>query len=103
PWGVTCEIVHDGATALERLRETPFDAMTLDVLMPGVRGVEGVRQLRNDPRLSDLPVVVVSVFSGREALTGEWVVSKPIDSDELADALGAGVPAGRGALHVLGD
>ena len=39
--------------------------------------------------LRGLPVVVVSVFSGNEALAGEWVVAKPIDADELVDALGA--------------
>jgi len=102
PFGVTCEIVHDGATALERLRAEDFDAMTLDVLMPGVSGFEVLRELRADPRLADLPVVVVSVFSGREALSGEWVVSKPIDAEELADALGSAVMAGRVRVLAVG-
>jgi signal transduction histidine kinase/DNA-binding response OmpR family regulator len=102
PWGVTCEIVLDGATALERLRTERFDAMTLDVLMPGMSGFEVLRELRTDPRLAELPVVVVSVFSGREALSGEWVVSKPIDAEELADALGAAVMAGRVRVLAVG-
>src|SRR3954452_23185995 len=102
PFGVICEIVHDGATALERLREEDFDAMTLDVLMPGVSGFEVLRELRADPRLADLPVVVVSVFSGREALSGEWVISKPIDAEELADALGSAVMAGRVRVLAVG-
>jgi signal transduction histidine kinase/DNA-binding response OmpR family regulator/HAMP domain-containing protein len=102
PWGVTCEIVLDGATALQRLRDEQFDAMTLDVLMPGVSGFEVLRELRADPKLSDLPIVVVSVFSGREALSGEWVVSKPIDAEELADALGAAVMAGRVRVLAVG-
>jgi signal transduction histidine kinase/DNA-binding response OmpR family regulator len=102
PFGVTCEIVHDGTTALERLRAEDFDAMTLDVLMPGVSGFEVLRELRADPRLADLPVVVVSVFSGREALSGEWVVSKPIDAEELADALGSAVMAGRVRVLAVG-
>src|SRR3954452_2983191 len=102
PFGVICEIVHDGATALERLREEDFDAMTLDVLMPGVSGFEMLRELRGDPRLADLPVVVVSVFSGREALSGEWVISKPIDAEELADALGSAVMAGRVRVLAVG-
>jgi signal transduction histidine kinase/DNA-binding response OmpR family regulator len=102
PFGVSCEIVHDGATALERLRNEDFDAMTLDVLMPGVSGFEVLRELRADPRLADLPVVVVSVFSGREALSGEWVISKPIDAEELADALGSAVMAGRVRVLAVG-
>jgi signal transduction histidine kinase/DNA-binding response OmpR family regulator len=102
PFGVEPVVVHDGETALERLRTESFDALTLDILMPGMSGFEVLRALRADPALESLPVVVVSVFSGREALSGEWVVSKPIDSAELADALGAAVVAGRVRVIVLG-
>jgi signal transduction histidine kinase/DNA-binding response OmpR family regulator len=102
PWGVECEVVHDGSAALQRLRTEHFDALTLDVLMPGMSGFEVLRELRADPRLAELPVVVVSVFSGREALSGEWVVSKPIDAEELADALGAAVLAGRVRVLAVG-
>ncbi|HEU4974744.1 MAG TPA: ATP-binding protein, partial [Baekduia sp.] len=102
PFGVECDVVTEGGAALELLRTQSYDAMTLDVLMPGVSGFEVLRELRADPRLADLPVVVVSVFSGREALSGEWVVSKPIDADELADALGAAVMAGRVRVLAVG-
>jgi signal transduction histidine kinase/DNA-binding response OmpR family regulator/HAMP domain-containing protein len=101
PFGVEASVVHSGQDAIERLREERFDAITLDILMPETSGFEVLRMLRGDPRLRDLPVVVVSVFSGREALSGEWVVSKPIDADELADALGAAVLAGRVRVLVV--
>jgi CheY-like chemotaxis protein len=61
-----------------------------------------MRAMRAEPMLANMPVVVVSVFSGREALSGEWVVSKPIDADELADALGAAVLAGRVRVIAVG-
>lgn len=101
-FGVRTEIADRGERALELLRTERFDAVTLDILMPGMSGFEVMRALRADPQLSDLPVVVVSVFSGREALSGEWVVSKPIDADELADALGAAVLAGRVRVLAIG-
>jgi CheY-like chemotaxis protein len=102
-FGVQPEIVNDGAAALQRLRgEERFDAITLDILMPGMSGFEVLRALRAEPELSRIPVVVVSVFSGREALSGEWVVAKPIDADELADALGAAVVAGRVRVLAIG-
>jgi hypothetical protein len=44
----------------------------------------------------------VSVFSGRHELAGEWVVSKPIDADELRNVLGAAVSAGRSRVLVVG-
>ncbi|MCW2997377.1 MAG: hypothetical protein JWN65_926 [Solirubrobacterales bacterium] len=94
-FGVRADIAHSGPQALERLRAERYDALTLDILMPDMSGLEVLRTLRGDPELLHLPVVVVSVFSGREALSGEWVVGKPIDPEELADTLGAAVLAGR--------
>ncbi|WP_372791661.1 ATP-binding protein, partial [Paraconexibacter sp.] len=101
-YGVETEVVTSGAEGLERLRSEHFDAVTLDILMPGMSGFEVMRDMRADPALRDLPVVVVSVFSGREALSGEWVVSKPIDADDLADALGAAVLTGRVRVLAVG-
>src|SRR3954453_3004521 len=40
PYGVEAIVEHDGARELERLRSEPFDALTLDILMPGMSGFE---------------------------------------------------------------
>jgi len=101
PYDVETEVVHSGEEALEHLRTGRFDAITLDILMPGMSGFEVLRTLRADPQLRGIPVVVVSVFSGREALAGEWVVPKPIDADELVDALGQAILAGRVRVLVV--
>jgi signal transduction histidine kinase/CheY-like chemotaxis protein len=95
-------IVLDGEEALERLRSGHFDAMTLDILMPGMDGFEVLHQVRADHELSTTPIVCVSVFSGRQELAGEWVVAKPIDADELRAVLGAAVSAGRSRVLVVG-
>jgi CheY-like chemotaxis protein len=65
-------------------------------------GFDVLRELREDPDLRNTPIVFVSVFSGRRELAGEWVVSKPIDADELRDVLGAAVSAGRSRVLVVG-
>jgi hypothetical protein len=46
--------------------------------------------------------VFVSVFSTRSDLSGEWVVSKPIDADELRNVLAAAVRAGRSRVLIVG-
>jgi len=102
PLGVTAEIATGGAQALTRLRESRFDAITLDVLMPGMDGFEVLRQIRVDPELQSIPIVFVSVFSDRQELAGEWVVPKPIDADELRLVLAAAVQAGRSRVLVVG-
>jgi signal transduction histidine kinase/CheY-like chemotaxis protein len=99
---VETEVAHSGEEALERLRAGHFDAMTLDLLMPGQSGLDVLRLLREDPELHRTPVVVVSILSGTEALLGEWKVGKPVDADELADVLGSAVMAGRTRVLVVG-
>ena len=102
PYEVETTIAHSGAEALEHLRRERFDVMTLDILMPGMSGFEVLEEVRADPELSRTSVVFVSVYSGREALAGEWTVAKPIDAEQLTDALGSAVLAGRTRVLVVG-
>ena len=99
---VQVTIALSGEEALDRLRTDHYDAVTLDILMPGMDGFEVLRQIRSDRDLAGTPVVCVSVFSGRQELAGEWVVPKPIDADELRAVLGAAVSAGRSRVLVVG-
>jgi signal transduction histidine kinase/DNA-binding response OmpR family regulator len=102
PYEVETTVVHSGAEALELLRNERFDAMTLDILMPGMSGFEVLEAVRSDPVLKRTSIVFVSVYSGREALAGEWTVAKPIDAEQLTDALGSAVLAGRTRVLVVG-
>ncbi|MDQ4049374.1 MAG: response regulator, partial [Actinomycetota bacterium] len=99
---VQTEIVTSGEVALERLRQDGFDAVTLDLRMERTSGLDVLRELRSDPELRGTPVVVVSIVSEHEALFGEWKVAKPIDPEQLADALGSAVLAGRTRVLVAG-
>ncbi len=99
---VQATITLSGEEAIARLREEHYDAVTLDILMPGMDGFEVLRQIRADRELATTPIVFVSVFSGRQELAGEWVVAKPIDANELRAVLGAAVSAGRSRVLVVG-
>ena len=99
---VQTTIALSGEDALHKLHEKHYDAVTLDILMPGMDGFEVLRQVRADRELATTPIVFVSVFSGRQELAGEWVVSKPIDASELRAVLGAAVSAGRSRVLVVG-
>ncbi|UGS34137.1 ATP-binding protein [Capillimicrobium parvum] len=101
--GVDAVAVHDAPSALARLSAEHFDAMTLDVLLGHAAGFGVLRAVRDDPRLIGMPVMAVSSLSGRHgALSGEVVVDRGLDADELADALGAGVLAERVRVLVVG-
>jgi len=92
---------HSGREALERLRSEHFDAMTLDVLMPGMNGFDVLETIRADPRLRGLPVIFVSVSSTLSRLDGEWAVAKPIDRQRLSDVLHSAIQANRSRVLVL--
>ncbi len=102
PYEIETEIATDGDRALEQLRAGRFDAITLDMMMGGTSGMDILRTLRDDEALRRTPVVVVSTGSDHQALLGEWKVTKPVDPDLLADALGSAVLAWRTRVLVVG-
>ena len=80
----------DGKTALEKLREEDFDLVLLDVLMPGKDGWTVLRELKQDPTLRDIPVVMISIADGSElgfALGATDYLAKPIGRDQLNQLL----------------
>jgi CheY-like chemotaxis protein len=52
--------VRDGEAALEAARRDTFDLIMLDVQMPRVDGLAAARALRMDPRLADVPIVMLT-------------------------------------------
>lgn len=57
----------DGGTALARMRETRFDLVLTDVMMPGLDGFALLRSLRTDPVHHATPVIMLSARAGEES------------------------------------
>ncbi len=55
--GLTVMLASDGVQALEMLDEQPVDLLVLDIMMPGMNGIDVLKQLRN---ASDLPVIMLT-------------------------------------------
>jgi two-component system, OmpR family, alkaline phosphatase synthesis response regulator PhoP len=55
--GYDVDIVGDGNDALAATRERPFDLMVLDLMLPGLSGLDVCRAVRSD---SDLPIVMLT-------------------------------------------
>lgn len=57
-------VARDGAQALARLRAAGgFDAVLLDIMMPGIDGWGVLEQVARDDRIDDVPVIVVSAHA----------------------------------------
>ncbi len=58
----------DGQTALPMLRSGKFDFLVTDWNMPGMQGIDLLKEVRKDPGLADLPVLMVTAESKREQI-----------------------------------
>jgi diguanylate cyclase (GGDEF)-like protein len=87
--GFEVVLAGDGAQALDLARHRRADLVLLDVVMPGMDGLETLARLRSDPRTRYLPVVLLSARSEREdAIAGldagaDDYLAKPVDADDL--------------------
>jgi len=90
----------DGEDALAKAREDPPDLVLLDVMMPKVHGFDVLRGLKGDPRLRDIPVIMLTNLEQpsdmqRAADGGAfgYLVKSNLDLDDLtakvAEALAA--------------
>ncbi len=89
------DAVADGQAALETARRTRPDLIISDVMMPGLDGFGLIRELRADPDLHAIPVILLSARAGEDArLDGlgqgaDDYLIKPFTSRELLVRVGA--------------
>jgi phosphate regulon transcriptional regulator PhoB len=52
--------VSDGEEALSLVRKAPFDLIILDLMLPGIQGLDLCRIIRNDPATARLPIIMLT-------------------------------------------
>ena len=83
--GVETVTAADGREAIEVIGERRCDVMLLDIMMPGMSGYDVLQWLRDDQRLADLPVIVISAVDDMESIVrcvemgAEEYLTKPFD------------------------
>ncbi len=55
---------HNGVEAMEAINRSPFDLVLLDLLMPKKDGFEVLEEVRANPELKNLPIIVLSNLGG---------------------------------------
>ena len=93
--GMDVVAVADGAAALEACQDVPPDLVILDVMMPGMSGLDVCRALRDSIGLAQVPVILLTaraqesdVAQGFDAGADDYVV-KPFSPRELASRVAA--------------
>ena len=88
-------LAENGRVALECLRREPFDLLLLDIEMPELDGFGVLEQLKDDPTLRDLPVIVTSSVEGLAnivrciELGAEDYLPKPLNAVLLKARIGS--------------
>jgi two-component system, sensor histidine kinase and response regulator len=86
--GYEIDLVSDGATALQKVAQSPPDLILLDVMMPGMDGYEVTRRIRSNPDLNYIPILLITAFHESSVVEGldagaDDFIRKPFDTDEL--------------------
>ncbi len=95
-----------GEAGLALARQEPPDAITLDVLMPGMDGWAVLAALKADPVLAGVPVIMVTMLDDRNlgfALGASDFMTKPIDRERLRALLARYRREGSGDVLVVED
>jgi CheY-like chemotaxis protein len=82
----TCE------AALRFARANAYDAIVLDLVMPGIGGTEVLKRIRADSACRSAPITIVSVLSNApetRTLGADALLSKPVDGHSLVAVLKA--------------
>lgn len=58
--GYSVAVAADGLDAIQQMRAVPVDLVLLDLIMPRMGGLEVLETMRSDPRLSSIPVIVLT-------------------------------------------
>jgi DNA-binding response OmpR family regulator len=91
--GYAVKSVEDGQAALDAAAEAAPAVVVLDAMMPVMDGFEALRRFKQDPRLSAVPIIMLTALK-REAdivsalkLGAADYVAKPFNPDELVARL----------------
>ncbi len=100
--GLKCLEARDGETALQLAKERTPDLMVLDLMLPGVDGLEVCRKLRKDPKTSSIAIIMLTAKAeevdrivGLEMGADDYMV-KPFSPRELVARVKAVLRRGQG-------
>jgi adenylate cyclase len=93
--GHTVDFAENGRQALDLLEESRFDLILLDVEMPEVDGYEVLAEMKGDPRLRDVPVIMTSALDELDSVVrciemgAEDYLTKPVNAILLQARVGS--------------
>lgn len=88
-WGIDLYSATTAEEGLDLLRQGMFHLVYMDLHLPGMQGVDAIRQIRADPIMSYIPIVAVTADASPATRTevvsagANGFITKPVDVCEL--------------------
>lgn len=111
--GYAVDIALNGSSALAALKQTRYTAVTLDLMLPDISGLEIIRHIRSQTDTADMPIIVVSakMEEGKLAINGDFSdinwLAKPINETLLLSSVNKSYTEANGrrprVLHIEDD
>ena len=97
--GYEVDTAENGEDGLARFAAQPADLVVLDIMMPGMDGIEVCRRVRADPAGAEIPVIMFSALSGDDdvdrarAAGATHMITKPFNLVGLGAVLRTFLPS----------
>ena len=82
----------DGKATLDRVLGNQPDVLILDIMLPGMNGIEVLRQIRTNAELDNLPVIMLTAKGQSQdrqramEIGANLFITKPFDNQDVVDA-----------------
>ena len=90
--GYEVSIAKDGVEGLEKMRETKFDVVLLDIIMPNKGGFGVMEEMQGDENLKNIPVIVISnsgqpveLDKAKRLGAKDWLIKTEFDPQEVLE------------------
>lgn len=77
----------DAESGIEIARKAPPDLVLMDIQLPGMSGIEAMKEFQNDPGLSAIPIIALSAYAMKTEIEDAKnagfadYLTKPIDAE----------------------
>lgn len=84
----------NGETGIEMMKEKKPDLVLLDLLLPNIDGFEVVTQIKSDPEISNIPIIVLSNLGQKEDIdralklgASDYLIKSQFDIDQVIEKI----------------
>ena len=96
--GFEVDLSYNGVEGMEKVQENPPDAIVLDVMMPEKDGYELCKELKEDEKFCDIPVLLLTAVASHVTSTryshadgmsteADDYIAKPASAEEISKSL----------------